>query len=82
MLTVPVNLIVSESEWVMGFWILMGVFLNLSLFIIKDIIDERNKLRETLNSAEAKITMAYSAICNAIRAVSYTHLTLPTILLV
>lgn len=30
-LTVPVNLMVSESEWVMGFWILLGVFLNLSL---------------------------------------------------
>ena len=73
-LTVPVNLKVSESEWVMGAWILAGVFLNLFLFMIKDVIDERNKLRETLNLTEAKITVAYSSICNAIRETRFENL--------
>lgn len=66
-LSVPVDLSVSESELVIGFWILVGVFLNLLLFMIKDIIDERNRLRETLNSTDAKITNAYNSICRAIR---------------
>jgi len=66
-LSVPVSLSVSESEWVIGFWILIGVLLNLLLFMIKDIIDERNRLRETLDNTETKITSAYNAICRAIR---------------
>jgi len=73
-LTVPVNLKVSESEWVIGAWTLIGVFLNLFLFMIKDVIDERNKLRETLNLTEAKITAAYSSICNAIRETRFENL--------
>jgi len=64
---VPISLKISESEVVSGFFISMGVMLNLVLFMIKDIVDERNRLREIVDATEEHITRAYQSICKAIR---------------
>ena len=64
---VPLKIEISESEWIVGLLILVGVLLNLTLFLIKETNDERNTLQDTLETTELMITNAYNAICDAIR---------------
>ena len=49
----------------MGGLILFGVFLNLALFFIKDIVDDRNKLRNVLHATETLLSDAYNTVNRA-----------------
>lgn len=62
---IPLNLIISASEWWILIWLFVGVILNLALFLINDIGEYRETLRENVNATDDSIEKAYYSISEA-----------------
>jgi len=60
--SIHINLIVSDSDFLPAFLIFCGVLINLLMFGIREVQDERNRLRITLDETEEKLTSSYDVV--------------------